>query len=465
MILDKQENKLYKPKNSKDYINKIKSFTELKKEVEEILNLFYIYLTEYFEREENQLKKELEKLNEKEVEKEKIKAKPNNLKHNNNNKNNKIRKNLKPILLKRNKTAQDIRKVKENKKKELENKRRKEIEAKKSEFNELIDKLKTSLDNLQNKLIFYEVINKESILNNDKEISFNLEYDLFYTKPTFEEKNEDKIFFPIRGGCFPQINNKIYLSENQEMNERIYDNLVKNKDIKMLNKNNKKYFVIKTELRSGYIFGNSLYYLTKPIDSNKILIEMALLTENNNNNYSQKSNNLKDMSGNSLAFYKIALNPFLDNNIPKREELQKKNNFGERAELYAITIEDSDYLQKLVSLPYSDFSCSTEGGLTPLASALINDSRNMTNILLNKKYISKNGDLNFSNELGLTLLHLAVMSKNDYAILKLIENGADISRSNRKEANTPIHLMGINSRNEIISNIYQNKNFVILYKY
>ena len=115
MILDKQENKLYKPKNSKDYINKIKSFTELKKEVEEILNLFYIYLTEYFEREENKLKKELEKLNEKENEKEKIKAKPNNLKHNN-NKNNKMRKNPKPILLKRNKTDQDIRKVKEQKK-------------------------------------------------------------------------------------------------------------------------------------------------------------------------------------------------------------------------------------------------------------------------------------------------------------------------------------------------------------
>ena len=33
-----------------------------------------------------------------------------------------------------------------------------------------------------------------------------------------------------------------------------------------------------------------------------------------------------------------------------------------------------------------------------------------------------------------------------------MENGADISKSNRKEENTPIHLMAIYARNEIIFN-------------
>ena len=47
----------------------------------------------------------------------------------------------------------------------------------------------------------------------------------------------------------------------------------------------------------------------------------------------------------------------------------------------------------------------------------------------------------------------------DYAIKILIENGADISLATKKEANTPIHLMGILGRNEIILSIYQNQNF------
>ena len=62
-LLDKQENKLYKPKNPKDYISKIKSFSELKKEVEEILNIFYIYLSEFFEKEENEINQRIEQLN------------------------------------------------------------------------------------------------------------------------------------------------------------------------------------------------------------------------------------------------------------------------------------------------------------------------------------------------------------------------------------------------------------------
>ena len=62
LLLEKQENKLYKPKNSKDYISKIKSFSELKKEVEEILNIFYIYLSEFFEKEENKINQNIEQL-------------------------------------------------------------------------------------------------------------------------------------------------------------------------------------------------------------------------------------------------------------------------------------------------------------------------------------------------------------------------------------------------------------------
>ena len=212
-------------------------------------------------------------------------------------------------------------------------------------------------------------------------------YDLFYTKATFESKNENEKYFPIRGGCLPKINNNIHLTENQEINIQIYNSLVNNYESKSLNNNKKKYFLVKTELRSGFIFGKSLYHLTKPIDTNKILLQISLIF--NGKNYSHNLNNIKDMSGNSIAFHKALLNRSINCDIPKNDELNKNNNFGERPELYAIATEDLDYLKRLISQPHTDFSCSNEGGLTPLALSLINDSRNMTKILLDNKYIKK----------------------------------------------------------------------------
>ena len=465
-LLDKQENKLYKPKNPKDYITKIKSFNELKKEVEEILNIFYIYLSEFFEKEESEIKKRVNQLNKEGNEKIKdgiiksneeikkiIKEKSNGNEQVFNQMMNK-----KEVLDIIKNAEQNIKNDIEKQKKEIIEKANKNFQEKKKKFSDIIDQLNSSLTELQNKLIFYEIINKESLNKNKEMIEGKLLFDLFYTKATFEAKDEKEKYFPIRGGCLPKINNNIYLTENQEINVQIYNSLINNYDPKPLNKNKKKYFLVKTELRSGFIFGKSLYHLTKPIDSNKIILQIALLF--NNKNYSPNLKNIKDMSGNSIAFHKVILNRSIGCDIPKNEELNKSNNFGEKPELYAIATEDLDYLKRLISQPQTDFSCSNEGGLTPLALSLINDSRKMTRILLDNQYINKNGNLNFSNELGLTLLHLAVISNDDFAILKLLENGANISISNRKEANTPIHLMGIYARNEIIFNIYKNKNFI-----
>ena len=111
-------------------------------------------------------------------------------------------------------------------------------------------------------------------------------------------------------------------------------------------------------------------------------------------------------------------------------------------------------------MPYSNFSNKIEGGMTPLSLSLINNTKNITKILLEPTYINKNGDLNLTNELGLTYLHLAVISNDDYAVKILIEKGADISLGNRKEDNSPIHLLGIYARNEIIKNIYNLPNFI-----
>ena len=117
------------------------------------------------------------------------------------------------------------------------------------------------------------------------------------------------------------------------------------------------------------------------------------------------------MSGNSIGHYKI----FTEKEIQKKDELKMENNFGEKAELFSIASENSDYIKAIINLPYSNFSYKIEGGMTPLSLSLINDSKSVTKILLDTNYIHKIGDLNIVNELGLTYLHLAVTSNDDFA--------------------------------------------------
>lgn len=140
------------------------------------------------------------------------------------------------------------------------------------------------------------------------------------------------------------------------------------------------------------------------------------------------------------------------NNI-QPEDLNKTNNFSESPELFSVLTGNVNLIKKLISSPHSNFVMKTEGGLSPLNLALLNDSRDIVNILLEKNNIKKNGNLNLANELGYTPLHLAIMCNNDKAVKNLIENGADISLATRKQDNSSIHLMGIYTRNEIISNI------------
>ena len=467
IFLEKQENEVYKPKKSKDYILSIRSFNELKKEIEEISNIFYIYLTEVLEKElkgnldtridklekegDERIKKDINNFNEKIKIMMKEKANWNDIIFNQ-------MMDKKEIIDIIKEGEQTINNDIEKQKIELIEKEKIFFEDKKREFYGIIDNLNNSLKSLQKKLIFHEVINKEFLESKKERLKNAIRFDLLYTKTTFKERDENEKYFPIRGDCHPKINNNIYLTQKQETDEVIENILIKNANSKSINKSKKKFFLVKTELRNGFIYGNTLYYLTNFIDVNKIIIQMALLFKPEN--YSSSLNNLKDASGNSIAFHKILLNQNINCAPPKKEENNNCNNFGEKQELYAVATEDFNYLKNYISLPYSDFSCTTEGGLTPLALALINDSRNIIKILLDSRYINKNGDLNISNELGLTFLHLAVVSNNDFACKTLLENGADISLPNRKEKNTPIHLMGIYSRNEIIMNIYKDGNFI-----
>ena len=200
-------------------------------------------------------------------------------------------------------------------------------------------------------------------------------------------------------------------------------------------------------------------YLSKPIDINEIYLKMCgMLSKDIINKIPSKYKNYKNSSGNSLGHYRVIMSSIFCNvNNIEQKDLNQINNFSESPELYSVLTGNSKLLREIISNPHSNFERKTEGGLSPLNIALVNDSREIVNILLETKNIRKNGDLNSRNELGYTPLHLAIMFNNDKAVKTLLENGADISLQTRKQDNSSIHLMGIYSRNEIISNILKDK--------
>ena len=143
---------------------------------------------------------------------------------------------------------EQIKKVEEDldkQKKEIISKNRSAFEQKKKEIQTFIDKLKTSLDNLQNKLIYCNLINEESIKKLSVIQKNALILTLSYTKALYEEKKEEEKFIPIRGGCLPKINDNLFLNENEEFNEKLYKEFTKNLNNTKKSKN-KKYYIVKT---------------------------------------------------------------------------------------------------------------------------------------------------------------------------------------------------------------------------
>ena len=449
-ILDKQE-ELYKPKNPKENILKIKNFNELQKEIDLIKTSFNNYILEL----ENILNNEIifHEKNEKIIF-DKVRT---ILKKRYKNKNNEQ---LDLMILTDNNTQALITNTRD----EMIKDEKKKFQIKKNIYMKLLENLDNSVKNLQEKFIFYNLINDFYINKSPIFELLNLnpfEVSLSYTKPTFRDKNnlgnnQDK-YFPLRGGCFPTINNKLFLSELEDFDEKLYERFTNEK---IINHENKNYYIIKTELRNGFIFGPKLEYLTKNLDINGIkMIFYSLLP---NNKIPNNDKNLKDNYGNTLGHYKVMMSPKSDNilNNLTNTDLNNINNFSQSPELFCVALENERLLTKMLSMPNSNFQQKTEGGLTPLNLAFLNDSRNIINILLNKKNIKKIGSLNISNELGYTPLHLAVVNNNDTAVKILLDNGADISKTTRKQENTPIHLMAQYARNEIISNIYKDKKFI-----
>ena len=264
--------------------------------------------------------------------------------------------------------------------KDFLDKEKNEILKKKNDLNKNLKSLENQLNNLdqslkdlESRLIEYKLIDNNLIKNLLPILKINLiDINIKYTKPIFRTKNiknknnrnniveEDEKYFPIRGGCYPEINHSVRLSEMEEFNEQSYKEFIKEKTIK---NNNKKYYVVKTELRNGFIYGKNLDYLSKSIDINEIYLKICgIISKDHLNKISQNYKNLIDTSGNSLSHYKVMNSSIFGsiNNI-QQNDLNKINNFSESPELYSILTGNSKKLKEIISNHNSNFTRKTEG--------------------------------------------------------------------------------------------------------
>ena len=240
-LLDKEENQIIKPKKSQLDIYRIQNFFELKRETDEIMTIFRIYISQY-ENEINNL--DIDNINndyitlkyEDQINQNAINILKNKYNH--------LRNDEIEIMLLENdeKVIPIVDKIKNNliqkEKKEILEKKN-ELLKKKNKLEDYLDNLNHSLENLQTKLIEYKLVNNELIQKIIPFLNKSLKIEIKYTKPIFRKKKinnegnviieEEEKYFPIRGGCFPSINHMIKLNELEEFNNQSIKSLLKKK--------------------------------------------------------------------------------------------------------------------------------------------------------------------------------------------------------------------------------------------
>ena len=107
----------------------------------------------------------------------------------------------------------------------------KSVNEMKNIINIHINNLNHSLENLQKKLINYNVITSELIKNYCSKSNLYINFSINYTKSVFLDKKEkdNEKYLPIRGGCLPEINNDVVLRESEEFNDLLYKEFINKK--------------------------------------------------------------------------------------------------------------------------------------------------------------------------------------------------------------------------------------------
>ena len=349
-----------------------------------------------------------------------------------------------------------IRKEIEIKKAELYQKAINEInlekEKRKNDLNERIIELNKYINN-QNKAI----LDIENTIKNGQILKYATIYDKKYLVEKinlsligyYDNKEDNGISLaPIRGGCLPEINNKLNMQDISEMqieelNQLIYK-INEKSNSEEINADGKNYINLTINLLQGNLNEN---FCQNFLNFNSIFERQIINSIKKDENIS-----ISDEYGNNSGIYKI----ILDNSekIKNQKEFTKKNIFGENAAFYIKNDED---VEKLLSFGVNSIlETETENDLNPFLISVMSQNREVSNSLVD--YISASL-INSSNESKYTPLHFACLYNYYELANSLIKKGAKINVKTRNNYYTPMDILIAKGNYETLELLLNNRDF------
>jgi len=274
-----------------------------------------------------------------------------------------------------------------------------------------------------------------TVLNNLNEILLNLieiRYPLTIQSLEYDLSSDAISKIEIRGGCLVKLNKNLIFVEH-DTHQDLYKKLINNK--------NDDYYCIESKLINSPVHGESLNDLIK---SNYDLNRNQLT----NSVVKKERTCVKDFCGFSDGHYKSFIG---DYRSMTTVDLNSISHSGIRPELVAVTLGNVKMVSELIKLNYSNFSSPSYNAITPLLMAFLNKDEKMINILLDHPH--KIGDINYTNELKKTYLHYACEYNMPAITKRIIQLNGLLDSKDRKNGNSPLHLICQNSNYETLKSI------------
>jgi len=300
-------------------------------------------------------------------------------------------------------------------------------------------KLKNALTKLENDLKNY-TFNFDEIKDEILEL-LNIKYHLNLQSLCFDLSSDNISRIETCGGCLVKMNKNLWLNE-RKIDENTYQDLITG--------NNDEYYSIKSELINSSAHGDSLSRLVKTdYDRNKNQLIDSLVKKKDNKT-------IKDFFGFSQGHYKALLGDF---ESITSSDLNLTSDSGITPELIAVTMGNNKMVYELMKKSNSNFSSPSPNGITSLLTAIFNKDEMMINLLLD--YPDKIGDINYTNELNKTYLHYVCEYNMPYITKRIINLNGNMNIRDKKNGNSPLHLVCQNSNFETLKciiDIYNSNN-------
>ena len=380
------------------------------------------------------------------------------------------------IILTKNEFKQELNKLVEKSKNEIENKRINlvnelniKINGLQNEQNESLNKINKmknellcSLDKLEKTIINKTLLDISKLKDETGKCKMNIHYN----KVCYEKNlSKEEKYANIIGGCKSEINNDIYLL-SKTISDEIYNKIIHASNVSnqiFTINDTQKYYIIKSKVINGFVFGHLLNLLSEDADFPAQCLNLISSFQKDfiNSSSIQKLDKIKDKNGKKLIHYLMKNSTQEECKSEFLKDLTYKADNSENPELIAVKYNNIEMVKKLVNLPNSNFAYKTAGGMSPLILAILNEQDEILKILLNEQNIVKNDSLNYTNELKKTVLHYACEKNLTWVIQILLSHGADYKIQTIKEGNNPFHILCINGfYNSINAIININKNFI-----